>query len=110
MNHRLTQGVRHDLVLADGSHWEITAGDEEAASIVSQMGCAMQLRVTTGAIEPAHRGNLCRLFVQVDAHASVAECYVPLASDDDGVVVCILSPCDYWGVPIVKFLRISHAL
>jgi len=98
MNHLLTQKVLHNLVLADGSHWEIATGDEEAASIVSQLGCAMQLRMTTGAIKPSHHGNLCRLLVQVDAHASVTDWHVPLASKNDGVVVCILSPCDQWGV------------
>ena len=107
MNRHLTQGVRHDLVLADGSHWEIAAGDEEAAAIVSQLGCAMQLRVTTGAIEPPHHGHLCRLLVQVDAHTSVADCYVPLASENDGVVVCVLSPCDDWGGPDVNLVRLS---
>ena len=107
MNRHLTQGVRHDLVLADGSRWEIVAGDEEAAAIVSQLGCAMQLRVTTGAIEPPHHGHLCRLLVQVDAHTSVADCYVPLASENDGVVVCVLSPCDDWGGPDVNLVRLS---
>jgi SynChlorMet cassette protein ScmC len=107
MNPLLTQGVRHELVLADGNRWKIAAGDEEAASIVSQLGCAMQLRMTTGAIEPSHRGNLCRLLVQVDAHTPVADCYVPLASENDGVVVCILSPCDQWGGPYVNLVRLS---
>ncbi len=110
MNPLLTQGVRYDLVLADGSHWEIVAGDEEAASIVSQLGCAMQLRMTSGAIETPHRGNLCRLLVQVDAHTSVANCHVPLASANDGVVVCNLSPWDPWGFPYVNLLRLSHVL
>jgi SynChlorMet cassette protein ScmC len=107
MNHLLTQGVRHDLVLADGSHWEIAAGDEEAASIVSQLGCAMQLRMTTGAIEPSHHGRLRRLLVQVDTHTSVADCYVPLASKNDGVVVCILGPCENWGGLYVNLVRLS---
>ncbi len=102
-----TQEVLHNLVLADGSRWEIAAGDEEAASIVSQLGCAMQLRMTTDAIEPSHYGNLCRLLVQVDAHTSIADCYVPLASENDGIVVCILSPCDHWGGPHVNLVRLS---
>src|ERR1035437_8785058 len=89
MNPLWSQEVLHNLVLADGRHWEITAGDEEAASIVSQLGRAMQLRMTPGAIEPSHHGNLCRLRVQVDAHTPVANCYVPLASQNDGIVVCI---------------------
>ncbi len=110
MNHLLTRGVRYDLVLADGSHWEIVAGEEEAASIVSQLGCAMQLRVTPGAIEPPHHGNPCRLLVQVDAHASAADCPVPLASENNGVVVCTLSPWDPWGFPYVNLLILSHVL
>jgi SynChlorMet cassette protein ScmC len=70
----------------------------------------MQLRVTASAIEPSHHGNLCRLLVQVDAHTSVGGCYVPLASENDGVSVCILSPCDHWGGPYVNLLRLSHVL
>ena len=107
INHLLTQGVSYDLLLADGSHWEITAGDEEAASIVSQLGCAMQLRVTTGAIESSGYGNLCRLLVKVDAHTSVVDCHVPVVSENDGVFVCILSPCDHWGGPYVNLVRLS---
>jgi SynChlorMet cassette protein ScmC len=110
MNHLRTQEVLHNLVLADGSHWEIAARDDEAASIVSQLGCAMQLRMTTGAIEPPHHGNLCRLLVQVDAHTSVADCYVPLASENDGVVVSILSPCDHSGILYVNLARLSIVL
>jgi len=107
MNHLLAQGVWRELALADGSRWGIAAGDEEAASIVSQLGCAMQLRVTTAASEPSPHGNPCRLLVQVDAHTSVADCYVPLASENDGVVVCILSPNDHWGGPYVNLVRLS---
>ncbi|MDZ7695733.1 MAG: SynChlorMet cassette protein ScmC [Deltaproteobacteria bacterium] len=107
MNHLSTQEVLHGLVLADGTHWEIAAGDEEAAAIVSQLGCAMRLRMKTGAIEPAHHGSPRRLLIQVDAHTSVADCYVPLASDNDGIVVCILSPSDHWGGPYVNLVRLS---
>jgi SynChlorMet cassette protein ScmC len=107
MNHLLKQEVLHNLVLADGSRWEIAAGDEEAASIVSQLGCAMQLRMTPGAIKPSHHGNLYRLLVQVDAHTSVADYYVPLASKNDGVVVSILRTCAYWGSPYINLMRLS---
>jgi len=110
VNHLRTQEVLHTLVLADGSHWEIAAGDEEAASIVSQLGCAMQLRMATGAIEPPHHGNLCRLLVQVDAHMSVADCYLPLASENDGVVVCIPSPGDNLGILSLNLVRLSLVL
>ncbi len=107
MNPLRAQEALPNLVLADGSHWEIAAGDEEAAAIISQLGSAMRLGMTPGAIEPSHQGNLCRLLVQVDAHTSVANCYVPLASDNDGVVVCILSPCEHWGGPYVNLVRLS---
>jgi SynChlorMet cassette protein ScmC len=107
MNHLLTKEVWHNLVLADGSHWEIAAGDEEATSIVSQLGCAMQLHGTTGAIKSSDHGKLCRLIVQIDAHTSVTDCYVPLASENDGVVACILSPSDHWGGPHVNLVRLS---
>ena len=107
MNHPRTQVVLYRLVLADGSHWEIVAGDEEAAFIVSQMGCAMQLRKTPGAIDSTHHGNLYRLLVQVDAHSSVLVYYVPLASKNDGVVNCILSPRDHWGGPYVNLVNLS---
>jgi SynChlorMet cassette protein ScmC len=107
MNHPRTQEVLHNLVLADGTHWEISAGDEEAVSIVSQLGEAMQLRVATGASEPSHHGNLCRLIVRVDAHISVADLHVPLASKNDGVVVSILRTCDFWGGPYINLMRLS---
>ncbi|MBN1425951.1 SynChlorMet cassette protein ScmC [Candidatus Fermentibacteria bacterium] len=107
VGHPPTREVWHSLALADGSHWTIAAGDEEAASIVAQLGCAMQLPKTTGETEPFQHSNPCRLVVTVDAHTSVADCYVPLASGNDGVVACILSPCDSWGGPYVNLVRLS---
>ena len=111
VNRLLTHSVRHRLVLADGTRWGIAAGNEEAASIVSQLGRVMQLRVTTGAVESTYDGDARRLLVQVDAHnTSVADCYVPLASEDDGVVLCVLSPNDHWDAPQVNLVRLSLVL
>jgi hypothetical protein len=101
------QKVLYNLVLADGSHWGISAGDKEAASIVSQLGCVMRLRMTPGAIKPTYHGNLRRLLVQVDAHASAADCYVPLASENAGVVTCTLNPRARWRNPQINLLRLS---
>ncbi|HAL92937.1 MAG TPA: hypothetical protein DCM68_07940, partial [Verrucomicrobia bacterium] len=103
----LTQEYLNSLVLADGTRWEISAGDEQAASIVAQLGCAMQLGGNTGASAPPHHGKLCRLLVQVDSLSPVADSYVPLASETDGLVVCSLSPCDRWGGPHVNLVRLS---
>jgi len=69
MNHLRTQGAWYNLVLADGSHWEIFALDEESKAIVSQAGSAMQLRKTPGVIDPSSHSNLYRLLVQVDTHS-----------------------------------------
>ncbi len=107
MNPMQVQEVSHNLDLADGSRWEIAAGDEEAASIVSLLGRAMQLRMTSGESKLSHDDKLFRLLVQVDAHTSVADCYVPLASKNNGSVTCILSPCHHWGGPQVNLVRLS---
>jgi hypothetical protein len=101
------QEVLYSLVLADGSYWEIAAGDKEAAAIVSQLGCVMRLRMAPGVIKPTHHGNLRRLLVKVDARASAEDCYVPSASENDGVVTCTLSPSDRWGNLQINLLRLS---
>lgn len=93
MNYLLPQGLQHNLVLADGSRWVIAAGDEEAATVVSQLGCAMQLHMTAGALELPHHGTVRRILVLVGAHnpeASPATCHAPLLFEDDDFVVCIL--------------------
>ena len=107
VNQLLTQDVWYDLALADGSHWGLAAGDEKAKSIVSQLGSAMQLRGTPGAIEPSRHGTLYRLIVQIDANTPVVDCYVPSASENKGIVTCILSPSDDWGSPHVNLVRLS---
>jgi len=111
MNHILmAQGVRYDLFLTDGNHWGITAGNDEAIPIVSQLGSIMQLRKCSSASAPSNRGNLNRLLVQIDAHASVADWNVPLASANDGVVVCVLRPSEFWGGSYVNLVRLSLIL
>ena len=110
LNHLRTQGVLRNLVLADGTRWEIAAGDagdEEAAAIVSQLGEAMQLHVTRGASEPYPHRDLCRLLVHVDARTPMADGFVPLASRNDGIVVVCLDPCDRWGGPYFNLVRLS---
>lgn len=107
VNHLQAQGVQYELLLTDGSRWGIAAGDEKAAAIVSQLGEAMQLRPVADAIGPSRQGDLCRLLVRVDAHTSVADCYVPLAAKKGGVVLCVLSPSEHWGGPHVNLVRLS---
>lgn len=67
----------------------------------------MRLSTTGSAPGPLHHGDLRRLLVQIDAHTTVADCYVPLAAGNDGVVACILSPCAHWGGPHVNLVRLS---
>jgi SynChlorMet cassette protein ScmC len=104
------QAVLHNLVLADGSRWEIAAGDagdEEAAAIVSQLGEAMQLRATRDGSEPHRHGDLFRLLVHVAVRAYVADGFIPLASNHDGIVVVCLDPCIRWGGPYFNLVRLS---
>ena len=103
----LMNEVPHDLVLSDGSHWEISAGDKLAAAIVSQLGHTMQLRLTSSGSEPAPRNKLCRLIVQVDAQGTAANSYAPLASENGGTVTCILNTNEYWGGPHINLARLS---
>jgi hypothetical protein len=101
------QETLHNLVLADESRWEIAAGSEEAASIVSRLGDAMQLRMTTGAIESSHHGKLSRLLVTIDAHKSMTDGYTPLPSEDDGFAVCALHPCNSIDGCFIQLMRLS---
>jgi len=102
--------IWHNLALADGSHWKITADDEEAETIVSQLGSVMQLSKTIGTIEPSLNGNQRRLHVQVKAPASVADCYIPLAAKSDGVFVSVLCPCKHWNGQYINLLTLSLIL
>jgi SynChlorMet cassette protein ScmC len=66
----------------------------------------MQLSRPSGATEPSDPGPRFRLLVQVDA--TVADCYVPLASLNDGLaVVCLDPPCEHWSGPFVNMVRLS---
>ncbi|HEX7503355.1 MAG TPA: SynChlorMet cassette protein ScmC [Acidobacteriota bacterium] len=101
------QDLLYNLVLADGTRWEIAAGDEEAATIVSQLGEAMQLHGNRAASEPPRHSDRCRLLVHVDAHISVMDGLVPLASRNDGIVVVSLDPNQHWGGPYFNLVRLS---
>jgi SynChlorMet cassette protein ScmC len=90
--------LRHHLALADGTGWVIAAGDDHAASIVSQLGTAMQLRVMSPSawrhlVTRPHHGKVRRLRVLIDAdnpRAPLATCHPPLPLGGDGDVVCVL--------------------
>ena len=99
--------LRHELALADGSNWEIVAGNAAAASIVSRLGDVMQFRAAASASETFQRGNVRQLHVRVDVPKSVADCYVPLASRDDGAFVCVLCPCAHWGGSYINLVKLS---
>lgn len=107
MNHLLKQRLQHNLFWADGSRWEIAAGDEEAVSIVSQLGCAMQLCPSTGAIEHPHHGIVRRLLVSVDLRASAADCHASLPFDDEGFAVCVLRPCNHSDGLYIQLMQLS---
>ncbi|MBA4379456.1 MAG: SynChlorMet cassette protein ScmC [Anaerolinea sp.] len=110
MTQTLQHGLQHNLVLADRNCFQIAAGDEGAASILSQLGRSMRLRMTTGLIEPPHHGNLCQLLVRVDARRSVADRYVPSASENDGIAVCVLGPCNHSDGLYIQLMQLSSVI
>jgi SynChlorMet cassette protein ScmC len=103
----LAQGVTYTLALADESHWSITAGDEPARSIVSQLGRIMQLSPAPQPIHHSDPERLFKLLVQVESLPSVADCYVPQPPAHDGVVVCLLDPNNQKDSPAVNLTRLS---
>lgn len=110
MNHLRTQEVLHNLDLADGSRWEIAAGDGEAAHIVSQLGRVMQLLTAADGNEPQPRGVVRRLLVSVGAHKPEVNplfCYSPLPSVDDSFVVCGLRSFTHSEGLYVQLMQLS---
>ncbi len=128
MNDPLPPELLDHLVLADGSRWVIAAGDEEAASIVSRLADAMQLRVKspsasppparlgtnwTGAALAPRRGKARRLLVLVDAHepeSSPATRHAPLHFEDDVPVVCVLASFPHGDGRYVQLMELSSIL
>ena len=106
----LQPGLRYALALADGCRWEITGADAEAEAMVFLLCGSMRLQATTTDTDLSGRGKAHQLRVHVDAHTAVADCYVPLASAQDGSVDCFLSPCEDWGGPFVNLVRLSLIL
>ncbi len=95
------------LSLRDGTCWDVSGDDPDAAAIVKQLGLVMQIPAKSGSVKSPSATPPSRLLVQVDAHTTVADCYVPLASENDGAVLCILSPCNHWGGPHVNLMRLA---
>ena len=52
-------------------------------------------------------GNLYRLLVRIDVHRSVADWYIPLASENDGVVVCVLRPYNHSDGLYIQLMQLS---
>jgi SynChlorMet cassette protein ScmC len=67
----------------------------------------MQLHMTTNASKASIYSNPCQLLVQVDAHTFATDCDTPLASENHGVVVCVLSPSNRWGRRYINLMRLS---
>jgi SynChlorMet cassette protein ScmC len=99
-------GVWYGLPLADGSRWNITAGDEEAIPIVSQLGHVMRLRATSGIIEGPNKHKTRRLLVRMKTLDSP----FPLTSENDDTVVCTLSSSDLQGGRYVNLVKLSLIL
>jgi SynChlorMet cassette protein ScmC len=102
--------VRYDFALADGSRWNIAAEDEGVIPIVSQLGHAMRLRATSGAMDCSRPDHLRHLLVRAGTCASATYCSNPLVSENDGAVVCILSPSNLTSGLYVNLVNLSLIL
>jgi SynChlorMet cassette protein ScmC len=110
MNSLQSQEVRYNFALADGSRWNIAAKDDVVIPIVSQLGRAMRLRAASGIIECSNRGNLRQLLVRAGTCISAANRSLPLASENDNAVVCILSPSNLQGGLYANLVKLSLIL
>ncbi|CAK0745036.1 SynChlorMet cassette protein ScmC [Gammaproteobacteria bacterium] len=94
MNNPFLQGRQHHLALIDGTRWTITARNQEAGVVVSQLGDAMQLCMMSQGVSLSPHDVVHRLFVLVEAHDPNADpeklCALWSVKDGDGVV-CKLS-------------------
>lgn len=110
MRPAIGQGRRYAIALADGCRWEISGLDAEAQAMVDLLSGAMRLQAATADAACACLDKTHHLRVHVDAHTAVADCYIPLASAQDGTIDCILSPCEHWGGPFRNLVRLSLIL
>lgn len=112
---------RYELKLADGSRWSISAGDRQAASIVSQFGEAMQLSLLESSASPVSTDNKTekpfllpcsaegfwhRLLVLVDGDRSrtfLPRLYPMKSFEDRGVLVC---PLGHWDTESERFFHL----
>jgi SynChlorMet cassette protein ScmC len=112
---------RYDLKLADGIHWSISAGDRQAASVVSQFGGAMQLSLLESSASPVSADyktekplpDPCsdeafwhRLLVLFDGEHSrtfLPRLYPLKSFEDHGVLVC---PLCHWDSESERFFNL----
>jgi SynChlorMet cassette protein ScmC len=101
------QELLHTLELADGCSWEVTAGDVQAEALVSQLGRAMQMRMTTGAAISRQHKNLRRLFVRTAAHISAPNLHLTPTSNNCNAALCIPNPDNQAGIMFINLVRLS---
>lgn len=110
MNNLPSQRVVRHLALADGSHFEIAAGDEEAATFVALLGDAMQLPATLSAPGTAHHRYLHHVLVLSGTQKTVTYHPVQKAMAIETPVICTLALHNHWGNRYVNLLHLSQVL
>ena len=107
LNNELMRGWQYTLNLTDGSHWDISAEEGQASTIVSHVGCAMCLPLTAISAEQPNYEIVRRIHVRCNEHLSPEDNCVPVASEYDGVVDCCLWPYgDRYGF-FIDLVRLS---
>ncbi len=107
VNTEQPQIAGYDLILADGSHWSIAVGNQEAASIVAKLGSVMQLSRTSTGTDHSISDNHYRLSVEVATPLSIEDCFVPLVEKMKNCFVSVLCPCSHWGGHYINLVKLS---
>ena len=128
MNYPLPQGLLQKLVLADGSRWDIAAGDKKAAVIVSRLAKTMQLCAIgtsiertqstsatpkTAKSEPLDHGIARRFLVRVesrDPEGSATVSHTPMPFDNNAFVDCALPSIDHGNGLYFQLMTLSSIL
>lgn len=108
MQHVLPPALYYDFGLADGSRWAFAAADAEAATVVAQLGDAMQLRAISSTVTPLPT-DLSRLLVHSDweqREPSTLPLYAALPSTAGNRSVYIRPPDPHDGA-YIQLLRLA---
>jgi SynChlorMet cassette protein ScmC len=103
------------LVLADGSSWNIAAGDVRASEAVLRLMDAMQLTPVADASLPFKMAEPVRRFPELSRRLNVLvdpnkTAWNILPCEDHGIITCIIGSAHCGNLFFLQLIRLSHLL